>query len=519
MGQFPNDYTAKLATDLTGAEEFLVDVDGTHYITINEMKKYLNLLEVVDYAGDRTLVLSDAGKKLRQTGSTPNTLSIPLNADVPFPIGTVIIIRAQGTGMPTIAGETGVTITGDTFVFDSQYQEGYMHQVSADVWDVKLGGSAGADVTAPGLVGAAVEDAHHDRIVLIYDEALNESIVPSGSDFTPSGGRTVSSVAVVGTVVTLTVDTPYTSADTITISYNGGAATNPLQDAAGNEAADLTTEPVDNNIASSPEAETTAFVSYVEGTLGETVSPTEETALNDWFVTMKTGTNPLSKALAAYHVLGGSVARKINSVNPDNTDAAKRIVTQVGCVVDGTGIETDGVDDYFTNNIIDGTDTPLADFAIAFHNSISRAGADSKFAFGTVSGSGATYANLKNAAGNMNEGRIQQSGDSNFGANADTAGHYIFNHRIETPGTLNRRTVDVGATLLFDSPYDPSVQTPVSSGAQFAFGAFWSDGAGSALLFDNVKFGILVIFNEGLSDAEKTIVRNANTDFITAMGR
>jgi hypothetical protein len=268
-----------------------------------------------------------------------------------------------------------------------------------------------------------------------------------------------------------------------------------------------------------PEPETTAFVTYVEGTLGETVSPTEETALNDWFVTMKTGTNPLSKALAAYHVLGGTIGRKINSVNPDNTDAAKRIVPVVGCVIDGTGIETDGVDDYFTNNIIDGTDTPLADFAIAFHNSISRAGADSKFAFGTVSGSGATYSNLKNAAGNMNEGRIQQSGDTNFGANANTAGHYIFNHRIETPGTLNRRTVDVGATLLFDSAYDPSVQTPVSSAAKFAFGAFWSDGAGSALLFDNVKFAILVIFNAGLTDAEKTIVRTANEAFVTAMGR
>jgi hypothetical protein len=98
----------------------------------------------------------------------------------------------------------------------------------------------------PTLVSATVEDADPDKIVLTYNKSLDAGSVPVVGDYSPSGGRTVTNVAIVGAVVTLTVDTPYAFGDTITISYTAG--TNPIQDADGNEVVNLVAESVTNNV-------------------------------------------------------------------------------------------------------------------------------------------------------------------------------------------------------------------------------------------------------------------------------
>lgn len=102
------------------------------------------------------------------------------------------------------------------------------------------------NVVAPTLSTATVENAAPADIVLTYSESLDTGSVPATGDFTPSGGKTVTAVAVSGTTVTVTVDTAYVSTDTITISYTAGA--NPIQDVHGNDAADLTNQAVTNNV-------------------------------------------------------------------------------------------------------------------------------------------------------------------------------------------------------------------------------------------------------------------------------
>ena len=60
---------------------------------------------------DYTLVLSDAGKMVGNLGAGPFTYTIPANASVAFPVGTVIVIfNTAGAGNLTIA------ITSDTLV-------------------------------------------------------------------------------------------------------------------------------------------------------------------------------------------------------------------------------------------------------------------------------------------------------------------------------------------------------------------------------------------------------------------
>lgn len=57
-----------------------------------------------------TLVLADAGKYVEMNNASSNTLTVPLNASVAFPIGTEITIIQTGAGTTTISPAGGVTI-------------------------------------------------------------------------------------------------------------------------------------------------------------------------------------------------------------------------------------------------------------------------------------------------------------------------------------------------------------------------------------------------------------------------
>lgn len=66
---------------------------------------------VIDFDAAKTLVLTEAGKTLRLTGSTARTLTIPPVGSVGFPIGTVIVLRNSGSAALSIARGSGVTLT------------------------------------------------------------------------------------------------------------------------------------------------------------------------------------------------------------------------------------------------------------------------------------------------------------------------------------------------------------------------------------------------------------------------
>ena len=102
------------------------------------------------------------------------------------------------------------------------------------------------DGVNPALASAAVNGA---ALTLIYGEVLDGSSTPAAGDFTVTvagSGRTVTQVSVSGRGVTLTLNPAVEHGETgIAVSY--GPGTNPIQDAAGNDAAELSNEPVTNN--------------------------------------------------------------------------------------------------------------------------------------------------------------------------------------------------------------------------------------------------------------------------------
>lgn len=61
-----------------------------------------------------TLVLADAGRLVTLTNGAAITLTVPTNASVAYPVGTVIALAQLGAGLVSVAGASGVTINGAT---------------------------------------------------------------------------------------------------------------------------------------------------------------------------------------------------------------------------------------------------------------------------------------------------------------------------------------------------------------------------------------------------------------------
>ena len=110
------------------------------------------------------------------------------------------------------------------------------------------------DTVAPTFVSAGTNDT--DEVVLTYSETLNTT-APATSAFTVKVGgnsRGVDTVAISGSAVTLTLASAFRPGDTLTVSYTKPGS-NPIKDAADNEADSLAETTVTNNLAATaPEA-------------------------------------------------------------------------------------------------------------------------------------------------------------------------------------------------------------------------------------------------------------------------
>ena len=96
------------------------------------------------------------------------------------------------------------------------------------------------DHIAPVLESVSETDGR-TKIVLTYDEALDETSEPATGQFTIGGdSATVSSVDVTGRNVVLTLSTALSSAATVSYAVPG---TNPIQDLQGNDAAAIDAQP------------------------------------------------------------------------------------------------------------------------------------------------------------------------------------------------------------------------------------------------------------------------------------
>ncbi len=139
-----------ITLDQTGAGE--TTVDGEVGVTINGIfngfgvlaKVASNVWEILSKPPEivgreintqtgttYTLALSDAEGLVRMDNAAANTLTIPEDVNVAFPIGTKISVYELGAGATTVDGEAGVTLVGAFSV------HAIIEKVDTDVWSIK----------------------------------------------------------------------------------------------------------------------------------------------------------------------------------------------------------------------------------------------------------------------------------------------------------------------------------------------------------------------------------------------
>lgn len=121
------------------------DGSGGHVskgITGDEIKKAITEVSHNAQTGTvYTLVIGDRDKLVEMDNASTNTLTIPTNASVAFPIGTQILIVQKGAGQTTISGDTGVVVysEGSKVKTVGQYALATLIKCDSNTW--YLGGN------------------------------------------------------------------------------------------------------------------------------------------------------------------------------------------------------------------------------------------------------------------------------------------------------------------------------------------------------------------------------------------
>jgi hypothetical protein len=89
---------------------------------------------------DHTLELSDGGKIVTMDKATANTLTVPLNSSVAFPVGTRVSVQQLGVGATSIAATGGVTLVqrGGTLVIGSAGRYAQLLKTGTDTWELNI---------------------------------------------------------------------------------------------------------------------------------------------------------------------------------------------------------------------------------------------------------------------------------------------------------------------------------------------------------------------------------------------
>ena len=122
---------------LTGVGAGLTDTDGIVSIADDGVGPEQVAGSVNAQTGTTyTAVLTDDHKIITMSNAAANTLTVPTNASVAFPVGAKLSIWMAGAGVTTITGDTGVTINGVSAGSGdlAQYGACSIVKIATDTW-------------------------------------------------------------------------------------------------------------------------------------------------------------------------------------------------------------------------------------------------------------------------------------------------------------------------------------------------------------------------------------------------
>lgn len=83
----------------------------THSDTIHTLINQWTTTPQSTKTGSYTLVLSDSGEVIEMNSASATTVTVPPNATVAFPVGTIVEVYRMGAGTVTLVAGAGVTLT------------------------------------------------------------------------------------------------------------------------------------------------------------------------------------------------------------------------------------------------------------------------------------------------------------------------------------------------------------------------------------------------------------------------
>lgn len=127
-----------LVTDLRDLTDVLIDGETYGQVLSYNGTEWVNSSLVgisASSTSNYTLALADMNKTVERDSSSANTVTVPLNSSVQFPIGTKISVYQYGTGKTQIVGAVGVTIRSNPgFYLSAQYSVATLVKRAADEW-------------------------------------------------------------------------------------------------------------------------------------------------------------------------------------------------------------------------------------------------------------------------------------------------------------------------------------------------------------------------------------------------
>ena len=213
-------------------------------------------LSRADASSDLTKVVLSFSEALTETPA-PATGDFTLNVDS----GTAPTIDSVAIdGRDVTLSLSAAVDTSNTYTIDYTAGTNPIKDLAGNAAEDISGQSVSTvDTTAPTFVSANIPANNAHWIVLTYSETLDSTSIPAKSAFTvevEGNDRAPAAVArdAAGTGILLTFDAAVRPGETVTVSYSK-PGTNPIKDAADNEADSLAETMVTNNLAATaPEA-------------------------------------------------------------------------------------------------------------------------------------------------------------------------------------------------------------------------------------------------------------------------
>lgn len=129
-------WTKEIGWEYLGTDGFVRVWSGQVWVTVGDPTTPAN-----EEAGDYVLALSDAGGVVILTGGIAQIVDIPLNAVVAFPIGSQVVVFAEGAGVKTIRANDAAQILNGvggscSCDFNSQWGAVYLLKRDTNTWIV-----------------------------------------------------------------------------------------------------------------------------------------------------------------------------------------------------------------------------------------------------------------------------------------------------------------------------------------------------------------------------------------------